>query len=202
MKARCIPDRIRRIRVSLAAFGLLAAAVGHAQGSGALAELARGRQFTAHGDTYQLLPGVSALAGTDANSVRLAMDRIGAEAPSQIASRGRYVVYRRGQTQPPADATLRDVGMVRIHPTAINTRTGAIGVLLETIQVRVRNFAERKSVASAHKLRIDTAFPEQQMIYLKVPKGRDILEVVAALAADPRVASVAPELLDNVRIEQ
>ena len=177
-----------------------AATLAQAQASATM-ELARGRPFVAHGDTYQLLPGISALAGNDAISVRLAMDRIGAEAPSQVASRGRYVLYRRGRDQPEADAALHDVGMVRVHPAALNTRTGAIGVLLETIQVRLRNFAERKAVASAHKLRIDTAFPEQQMIYLRVPRGRDILATVAAIAADPRVQSASPELLDNVRLD-
>ena len=187
------------VRRTVVAAALLLGSVAHAQGGGA-GEFARGRAFSAHGDGYQLLPEVAALVGTDATSVRLAMDRIGAEPPAQIATRGRYVIYRRGQPQP--DAKLRDVSMVRIHPTAINTRTGAIGVLLTTVEVRLRNFAERKAVASAHKLRIESAFEDRRTIYLRVPAGKDILDIVASLAADARVQNAAPEMLDNVRLDK
>jgi hypothetical protein len=171
-----------------------------APAAGSVAALERGRQFLAHSESFQLLPGVAALSGTDAPSVRSAMDKIGASASSQLATRGRYVLYRRGQQ--PGNAALLQVGMVRIHPAVVSTRTGAIGVLLGTIKVRLRNFGDRKAVASAYGLRIDSSFPELQTVFLSVPARKDILDAAAAVAADPRVQSASAEMLENVRVAE
>lgn len=156
-----------------------------------LAKLQRGKQFEVRGEQYQQLPGVIAAERDSRSAPEETVAALGASPKDIIENKGRLVVFRA-----PQKASVAGAG---IYSTALNTRTGTIGVLTGTFIVKPRSMADADAIAARHGLQKTKAYPKLQTVFYRVRAGADIADVSAALQADPMVASAYPEIIERLR---
>jgi hypothetical protein len=162
-----------------------------------LKSLQRGKSFTIRNETYEFLPEVRALdRGARKQTPQQAIAKLGADGGTYVETKGRYVLYRAPQAKP---AAIERADGTAIYPTVLNTRTGVLGVLPGTLVVKPATVEDAAALAAQHGLEIVREFPHLQTVYYRVAAGVDVLDAAAALAADPRVASAHPEVLERVR---
>ncbi len=106
------------------------------------------------------------------------------------------MLFRSAQVKP---ALVEHAGSATVYPTAINTRTGTLGVLTGALVVKPKNLAEADAIANSHELETAKAYPHLHTVFYRVKANTDIADVAAALQADPRVESAYPEIIEYVR---
>src|SRR5262249_35023151 len=113
-----------------------------------------------------------------------------------IETKGRMVLYRGAATGSVAlDRNAKSV----VYPTVVNAQTGTLGVLTGALVVKPKKMSDADAIASSYALDKDRVFAHLQTVFYKVRPGEDIADVAAALAADPRVESAYPEIVESVR---
>jgi len=196
------------IRISALAL-LLVAQAGFAQGYGMsgkagaperaamLKSLDRGKPMKGSRDQYQHLPQVYAVAlANSSETPEEAIARTGASGAQLVETKGRLVLYRSAQAGP---ASVARAGGASVYPTAVNARTGTLGVLTGTLIVKPKSMADADAIASAHGLSGAKAYPQLQTVFYSAKAGVDLADLSAALQADPRIESAYPEIVERVR---
>jgi len=193
--------RLTGLSLLLAAVPLLAQAADPSatapatQRTAMLQALPRGAAFTANSQQYQMLPSVRAVASTPQESPQQALAQVGGG--KVIETKGAYVVYTATQQGP---AALSVVSGRTSFPTVVNIRTNGIGILPGTIRARLKDPSSAEAVASAHGLQLVRNFPHLQTAFYQAASGQDVVAAAAAVAADPRVVSAEPEVLEHVKV--
>jgi len=162
-----------------------------------LERLPQGKRVDIRGEHYRQLPEVLAVERGARGSPEEAVAALGASAADIIETKGRLVVFRSSQKK---QGFVERVAGTTVYPTLLNMRTGAIGVLTGTLIVKPRNMADADAIAAGHALQKIKAYPQLGTVFYRAGGKADIADVAAALAADPRVESAHPEIIERVRV--
>jgi len=174
------------------------AKTGAAERTAMLKSFERGKQMKGSRDQYQHLTQVLAVAReNDSETPEQAIARAGASGAQLVETKGRLVLYRE-QTASPAQ--MKRVGGTTVYPTAVNIRTGSLGVVTGVLVVKPKSMADADAIGSSHGLEKSKAYQQLQTVFYKAKAGVDIADVSAALQADPRVLSAYPEIVEHVRV--
>lgn len=158
-----------------------------------------GREFTVNRQTYHLLPGVFAVERSSPNDdPKRALNKIGVEATAFVEDKRRYVVYR--ARQPLASGAMTQAGGATIFPTVLNKRTKVVGVLQGTLMVKPKQMADATSIGSTYGLEIVKQYPNIQTVVYRVQPNVDVIASLEAVAADGRVTSAYPDILEHERV--
>jgi hypothetical protein len=165
--------------------------------SAMLKSLDRGKRMKGSRDEYRYLPQVFAVARSSSSETpEQAIARV-AQGAELIETKGRLVLYRAAGA---GGALVQRSGDSAVYPTAINTRTGALGVLTGELVVKPKNISDADAIASGHGMEKVKAYPQLGTVFYKVKAGADIADVSASVQADPRVESAYPEIVERVRV--
>jgi hypothetical protein len=158
----------------------------------------RGKEIKGGRDQYQHLPQVFAVAlASPSETPEQAMARVGESGAQLVEVKGRLVLFRSAQSKP---ALVQYPGGSGVFPTAVNARTGTLGVLTGNVIVKPKNMSDADAIASSHGLENTKAYPQLQTVFYKAKAKVDIADVSAALQADPRVESAYPEIVEHLRV--
>lgn len=159
--------------------------------------LERGKPMKGSRGQYQHLTQVFAVVANSSETPEQAIARTGDSGAQFVEMKGRLVLYRSPRTGP---ASVGRAGGATVYPTAVNTRTGTLGVLTGTLVVKPKSMADADAIASSHGLEKIKAYPQLQTVFYRAKAGADIADASAALQADPRVESAYPEIVEHVRV--
>lgn len=174
------------------------ATAGAGERAAMLGTLERGKQMKGSRDSYQHLPQVFAVAlAGSSETPEQAIARIGESGAQLVEMKGRLVLFRSAQSKP---ALVQYPGGSGVFPTAVNARTGTLGVLTGNLIVKPKNMSDADAIASSHGLENTKVYPQLQTVFYKATSKVDIADVSAALQADPRVESAYPEIIEHVRV--
>jgi len=168
-----------------------------AQRAAMLATLERGGPIQGSRGQYYHLPGVLAVSrASSAETLEQALARVGAGGAEVLETKGRLVLFR----SPRRNAALVErVAGSSVYPTALNSRTGNLGVLTGTLVVQPRSMGDAAAIANSHGLDTAKEYPRIRFVFYRAKSGTDIAAAAAALQADPRVETAYPEIVEYVR---
>ena len=86
------------------------------------------------------------------------------------------------------------------YPTAYNSRTGGIGIVPGTLNVRLKNMRNATAVAKDHGLDVVRVFAHLQVAFYRVKPDQDVVAAAASLTADPRVESAEVEVIEHMAV--
>jgi fervidolysin-like protein len=195
--------RIAALALTLVALPVFAqkyknqASAGTAERAAMLKTLERGKPLKGSRDAYEHLPQVFAVAlASSSETPEQAMARIGESGAQLVETKGRLVLFRSARSKA---ALVQYPGGAGVFPTAVNARTGALGVLTGTLIVKPKELADGDAIGASHGLETIKAYPQLHTVFYRAKAKVDIADVSAALQADPRVESAYPEIIENVR---
>jgi hypothetical protein len=161
-----------------------------------LLTLQRGKQITIGREQYRHLPEVFAAERKGNQTQQHALDAVGAGAAQVLETKGRLVLYRGSAA---GTALVARVGASSVYPTVVNLRTQALGVLTGTLIVKPKSFGDAANIASQHGLEPVKEFAHIGTVFYRAKANADIVDLAAALRADPRVETAYPEIIEHVR---
>jgi hypothetical protein len=171
---------------------------GAPQRSAMLKSLERGKSLKGSRDVYQHLPQVFAVAlANSSETPEQALARIGESGAQLVETKGRLLLFRSARAKA---ALLQYPGGAGVFPTAVNARTGALGVLTGTLVVKPKNLSDADAIGASYALEKIKAYPELRTIFYRATAKIDIPDVAASLQADPRVESAYPEIIEHLRV--
>lgn len=146
---------------------------------------------------YRILPGVRAA------------ESLSQEPPQQTISRhsGKKIVETKGSfvvfsTDPKSTVSVESANGGTTYPTALNSRTGGVGILTGTLTVKLNNMDNADAVAADHGLEVVRVFAHLQTAFFRVKPGQDVVAAVYSLTADPRVTSAEMEVIEHISVPQ
>jgi hypothetical protein len=152
-----------------------------------------GAAITSNSQQYQILSGVRAAEIQTNEQPQQALTRMGGG--KLIETKGSFVVFS-AQQSPASVTSVNGIS----YPTAYNSRTGGIGIVPGTLNVRLKNMRNAKAVARDHGLDVVRVFAHLQTAFYRVKPGQDVVAVAAALAADARVANAEIEVIEHINV--
>jgi hypothetical protein len=161
--------------------------------------LVRGQEFQYESRRYQHLPEVRAIRLTRNTTPAQAITQIGAKSSDLLDSRPGLAFVRSQAVRGPATARTETVAGQLLYPTAVNVESGRIGFLPGTIIVQPKQLDNAPSIALTHNLKLLRTYDHLGIAILVVPQGRDVLSATTQLAADARVTSAEPEVVEAIR---
>jgi hypothetical protein len=103
---------------------------------------------------------------------------------------------------PQSAPTVKSVNGATSYPTALNQRTGGIGILPGTLNVKLNYIDNASAVAATHGLDVVRVFAHLQTVFYRVRHGQDVVAAAASLAADARVQSAEVEVIEYIAVPQ
>ena len=171
---------------------------GAAERTAMLKTFERGKQMKGSREQYQHLTQVFAVARENSSETpEQAIARAGGSGAQLVETKGGLVLYREKTASP---AQLKRVGGTTVYPTAVNIRTGTLGVLTGMLVVKPKNMADADAIAASHGLEKTKAYLQLQTVFYRAKANVDIADISAALQGDPRVESAYPEIVERVRV--
>lgn len=199
MKTRLLALALAFLTLPVLAQTPRAAAPAQAANRAAIVQtLSHGAEFTSQNERYQLLPAARAAQRQPGEaSAQQTVARHGASAGDFIETKGQFVVFRAAAQ---AGARLEASQGTTLYPTALNPRTGGIGILPGTLIVQPKNMNTAQAIANDHGLELVRAYAHLKTAFYRVKPGQDLLVAAAALAGDARVKLAEPEVIEFVRV--
>lgn len=153
----------------------------------------RGAVVISNQQEYQVLPGVRAVQSRKQEKPQQTLERVGGR--KLIETKGAFVVFTSAQK---GVNSLARVNGATSFPTVLNVRTGGIGIIPGTVSVKLKNTEGAAAIAAEHGLVLVREFAHLQAAFYRVNPGQDVVATVAALVADPRVASAEMEVVEHL----
>ena len=146
--------------------------------------------------------------GQDAAEGRMA--GLGIPSAELVEVKGPFLILRRPTGAGTAAATaaarvagasaVATVDRTRVHPVAVNTASGRLGILSGIVVARLRNPDDAAALAQANGLELDYVAGPIRCAFFRVPDGRDVVAAATALARDARVELASPEVSETFRV--
>jgi len=153
-----------------------------------------GSKITSNRQQYQILSGVRAAEVKTDELPQQALTRMGGG--QLIETKGSFVVFTAAQQSAASVTSVNGTS----YPTAVNARTGGIGIVPGTINVKLKNSASAAAIAADQGLEVVGVFAHLQTAFFRVKPGQDVVAVAAALAADARVVSAEVEVIEHINV--
>ena len=159
-----------------------------------LQTLGRGSSVISNSQEYQILPGVRAAEINSHEQPQQALTRMGGG--KLIETKGSFLIFSAAEQ---SQASVTSVNGTS-YPTALNQRTGGIGIVPGTLSVNLKNIANASALAKDHGLDVVRVFAHLQIAFFRVKPGQDVVAAAASLTADGRVASVEVEVVEHMNV--
>ena len=159
-----------------------------------LQTLARGSNISSNNQQYEMLLGVRAAEISPNELPQQAITRMGGG--QLVESKGSFVLFT--STQQSA-ASLKSANGTS-YPTAINSRTGGIGIVPGTLNVKLKNINNANIIATAYGLDVVRVFEHLKTAFYRVKSGQDVVTVAASLASDARVENAEMEVIEHISV--
>lgn len=159
-----------------------------------LQTVARGASISSNNQQYQMLSGVRAAQSNPAEKQQHTLSRMGGG--KLIETKGSFVIFSAPQQSQASVAQLNGTS----YPTALNTRTGGIGIVPGTLTVKLKNSAGAPAIANDHGLEVVRVFTHLKTAIFRVKSGQDVVAVATALAADARIESAEVEVIEHLNV--
>jgi hypothetical protein len=150
-----------------------------------------GSNITSNKQQYQILSGVRAAEVQTGEQPQQALTRMGGG--KMIETKGSFIVFSSQQSA----ASVTSVNGTS-YPTAYNARTGGIGIVPGTLNVKLKDSATAAAVAKTYSLDVVRVFAHLQTAFFRVKPGQDVVAAAASLAADARVVSAEIEVIEHI----
>ena len=154
----------------------------------------RGSTITSNSQKYQILAGVRAVESLSHEQSEQTLSRMGGG--KLLEKKGSFVIFSAAEQ---SQASVTSVNGTS-YPTALNQRTGGIGIVPGTLSVNLKNMASAPALAKDHGLDVVRVFAHLQTAFYRVKPGQDVVAAAASLTADARVASVEVEVLEHLNV--
>ena len=170
------------------------AAIARARERAALVQsLPQGAPFRSGGESWRVVGGLQAVPRPPAGGA----EGLAAAAPvGVVEEKGPYRIVRQVGAAPLA-APLAAPAAAGALAVAVNVRTNAFGVVLGTIDVRLRDRNAGAALARDLGLELVAATPGISMAFFRVPPGGDLQAAAERLARDARVRSAEIEVKES-----
>ena len=159
-----------------------------------LKTVGRGSGITSNNQQYQILPGVRAAESRSNEQPQQTLMRIGGD--KLIETKGSFVVFTAARKGAANAASVDDTSF----PTAYNPRTGGIGIVPGTLNVKLKDSASAIAVARDHGLEVVRVFAHLRTTFYRVKAGQDVVSAAASLNADRRVESAEVEVIEHMDV--
>jgi hypothetical protein len=160
-----------------------------------LETLQRGKQITINRERYQLVPEVQAVERvSDEETPQQALAQVGVGG-QLIETKGKLVLFRVAQQKP---AFVERVGSSTVYPAVLNLRTGTFAVLTGALVVKPKNMSDAGSIANRYGLETVWEFPHLRTVFYRVKANVDIIDIAAAIQADPLIEDIYPEIIEHM----
>ena len=192
--------RVIALLIGFAAMPTLASAADRAATAAAteraavLQTVGRGASLTSNHQQYQILTGVRAVKRMAKEQPQQTLTRMGGG--KLIETKGSFVVFTAASQSAASVTSVNGTS----YPAVVNQRTGGIGILPGTVNVKLKDSANATSVASAHGLEVVRVFTHLQTAFYRVKTGQDVLAAATALAADARIESAEVEVIEHLNV--
>ncbi len=158
-----------------------------------LQSLPQGAPFRSGGESWRVVGGLQAVPRPPAGGA----EGLAAAAPvGVVEEKGPYRIVRQVGAAPLA-APLAAPAAAGALAVAVNVRTNAFGVVLGTIDVRLRDRNAGAALARDLGLELVAATPGISMAFFRVPPGGDLQSAAERLARDARVRSAEIEVKES-----
>lgn len=128
-----------------------------------------------------------------ANVVAVETAKYDSSMGEEIEEKAGFTVYKPANVEP--SFVIDD----RTRPVVVNRSSGAIGIVTGTVVVRLKDFSEAEALASAFGLEEVSSDDTIATVFYRVPKGREIDDLIELLRADGRVARADAEIIQASR---
>ena len=152
-----------------------------------------GSNITSNKQQYQILSGVRAAELQTDEQPQQALTRMGGD--KMIETKGTFILFSAQQSA----ASVTSVNGTS-YPAAYNTRTGGIGIVPGTLNVKLKNMSTANAVAAAYNLEVVRVFAHLQTAFYRVKTGQDVVSAAASLSADARVESAEVEVIEHLNV--
>lgn len=159
-----------------------------------LQTLGRGSTVTSNNQEYQILPEVRAVESRPNEQSQQTLTRMGGG--KLIETKGTFVLFAAPKQ---SQASVTSVNGTS-YPTAYNPRTGGIGIVPGTLNVKLKDSANAAAIAADHGLVVVRVFAHLQTAFYRVKPGQDVVAVAASLTADARVESAEVEVIEHMNV--
>jgi hypothetical protein len=150
-----------------------------------------GLSITSNSQQYQILSGVRAAEIQSDELPHQTLTRMGGD--KLIETKGSFVVFSAQKSA----ASVTSVNGTS-YPTAYNPRSGGIGIVPGTLNVKLKTSGKASAIAKDHGLDVVRVFTHLQTAVYRVKPGQDVVAVATALAADARVVNAEVEVIENI----
>ena len=82
----------------------------------------------------------------------------------------------------------------------MNPRTGGIGIVPGTLNVKLKNNANAAALAADYGLEVVREFAHLKTVFYRVKTGQDVLTAAASLSADARVEQAEVEVIEHLNV--
>lgn len=190
--------RIITLLIALIALPTLALAAGRDAAVADRAKLLQtagtGSNITSNNQQYQILAGVRAAEIKTDEKPNQALTRMGGG--KLIETKGSFIVFSAGQQSAASVTSVNGTSF----PTAVNARTGKIGIVPGTLNVTLKNSGKAAAVAASHGLEVVRVFAHLKTAVYRVKPGQDVVAVATSLAADSNVSSAEIEVIEHLNV--
>jgi len=193
--------RIVVLLIGLMAFPVLAQQVDRSPDAVALAReaqmksRARGAKINSNSEEYQVLLSVRAAKRLSHEQPEQTLARMSGN--NLIETKGSFVVFDAPQQ---SHASVTTVNGASSYPTVLNARTGGIGVIPGTIDVKLKNIDSASVVAADHGLDVVRIFKHLNTAFYRVKSGQDVVAAATSLGRDTRVENAEVEIIEHVYV--
>ena len=153
-----------------------------------------GSNITSNKQQYQILSGVRAAEIKTDEQPQQALTRMGGG--KLLETKGSFIVFSAAQQSAASVTSVNGTS----YPTALNSRTGGIGIVPGTLNVKLKNSASAAAVAADHGLEVVRVFAHLKTAFYRVKPGQDVVAAAASLAADARVVSAEVEVIEHMNV--
>jgi len=154
----------------------------------------RGSTVISNHQEYQILPGVRAVESLLNEQPQQTLTRMGGD--KLIETKGPFVVF---STPVQSQSSVTTVN-VTSYTTVFNPRTGGVGIVPGTLNVKLKNSENAAAIASDHGLEVVRVFAHLQTAFYRVKPGQDVVAAVVSLASDSRVDSAELEVIEHMNV--
>lgn len=148
-----------------------------------VADAAQGPAFRSSGQEYRVLRGIRASETTPDASPGSRLAVAGLADEDLLEVKGRYAIHVERRGAPVA-------GGAATHAVAVNTRSGALGVVTGTVTARAGTAAEAEAAARAAGVRLEFFAEATGYAFFRVPADRDPFAAAARLRSRMKDAEV------------
>lgn len=155
----------------------------------------RGANISSNKQQYQILPGVRATESLSQEQPQQTLTRMGGG--KLIETKGSFVVFTAAQQ---STASVDSVNGASSYPAAFNPRTGGIGIVPGTLNVKLNIIDNAAAVAADYGLEVVRVFAHLQTASFRVKPGQDVVAAAASLSIDARVESAEVEVIEHMNV--